>query len=132
MSYQTSSKRWPPFWLLIGARTVMTVWNWSGKTLFPGALLAVLYFSSCHMFFRPFRLFLVPTICPWFSEDACEQELQQPELRCSLVLDFLTTGSSMSALTLETRERTKAGRPRQPRALWTKKNEQAKNLTVRL
>ena len=27
------------------ARTVATVWNWSGKTLSPGALLAVLYFS---------------------------------------------------------------------------------------
>ena len=37
--------------------------------LSPGALLAVLYFSSCHIFFRPFRLFLVPTICPWVSED---------------------------------------------------------------
>ena len=57
MSYQTSSKRSPPFWLLIGAkktqvfwhqseaRTAATVWNWSGKTLSPGALLAVLYFS---------------------------------------------------------------------------------------
>ena len=62
MSYQTSSKRSPPFWLLIGARklqvfwhqsearTVATVWNWSGKTLSPGALLAVLYFSSRHIF----------------------------------------------------------------------------------
>ena len=62
MSYQTSSKRSPPFWLLIGARellcfsaqsearTVATVWNWSSKTLSPGALLAVLYFSSCHIF----------------------------------------------------------------------------------
>ena len=62
MSYQTSSKRSPPFWLLIGtrklvffwhqseARTAATVWNWSGKTLSPGALLAVLYFSSCHIF----------------------------------------------------------------------------------
>ena len=81
MSYQTSSKRSPPFWLLIGARrtqvfwhqsearTATTVWNWSGKTLSPGALLAVLYFSSCHIFFRPFRLFLVPTSCPWVSED---------------------------------------------------------------
>ena len=29
--------------------------NWSGKTLSPGALLAVLYFSSCH-FFRQFSL----------------------------------------------------------------------------
>ena len=81
MSYQTSSKRSPPFWLLIGARktqifwhqsearTAATVWNWSGKTLSPGAFLAVLYFSSCHIFFRWFRLFLVPTICPWVSED---------------------------------------------------------------
>ena len=45
MSYQTSSKRSPPFWLLIGARktqvfwhqsearTAATVWNWSGKTM---------------------------------------------------------------------------------------------------
>ena len=63
MSYQTSSKRSPPFWLLIGARKVVffshqsearttaTVWNWSGKTLSPGALLAVLYFSSFHIYF---------------------------------------------------------------------------------
>ena len=62
MSYQTSSKRSPPFRLLIGARktqvfrhqsedrTAATVWNWSGKTLSPGALLAVLYFSSCRIF----------------------------------------------------------------------------------
>ena len=88
MSYQTSSKRSPPFWLLIGARklvffwhqsearTAATVWNWSGKTLSPGALLAVLYFSSCHIFFRPFRLFLVPTICPWVSEDGVMQKLR--------------------------------------------------------
>jgi len=45
MSYQTSSKRSPPFCLLIGARkllcfsvqskgrTAATVWNWSGMTL---------------------------------------------------------------------------------------------------
>ena len=64
MSYQTSSKRSPPFWLLIGARkllcfsaqseakTAATVWNWSGKTLSPGALFAVLYFSLCHIFPR--------------------------------------------------------------------------------
>ena len=50
-------------------RTAATVWNWSGKTLSPGALLGVVYFSSCHIFFCPFRLFLVPTICPWVSED---------------------------------------------------------------
>ena len=75
MSYQTSSKRSPPFWLLMvfwhqsEARTAATVLNWSGKTLSPGVLLAVLYFSSCHIFFRPFRLFLIRTICPWVSED---------------------------------------------------------------
>ena len=62
MSYQTSSKLSPPFCLLIGqkntkvfwhqseARTTPTVWNWSGKTLSPGDLLAFLYFSSCHIF----------------------------------------------------------------------------------
>ena len=62
MSYQTSSKRWPPFCLLIGqkntkvfwhqseARTTATVWNLSGKTLSPGVLLADLFFSSCHIF----------------------------------------------------------------------------------
>ena len=85
MSYQTSSKRLPPFWLLIGARKLLcfsaqsegrmavTVWNWSGKTLSPGALLAVLYFSLCHIFL-PFRLSLTPTICPWVSEDGCEND----------------------------------------------------------
>ena len=62
MSYQTSSKLSAPFWVLIGARkhlcfsaqsggrTAATVWNWSGKTLSPGALFVVLYFSSCHIF----------------------------------------------------------------------------------
>ena len=38
------------FWHQSEARTAATVWNWSGKTLSPGALLAVLYFSSCHIF----------------------------------------------------------------------------------
>ena len=53
----------PPFWLLTGAkklvffwhqseaRTAATIWNWSGKTLSPGVLLAVLYFSSFHIYF---------------------------------------------------------------------------------
>ena len=83
MSYQTSSKRSLPFWLLIGARklvffwhqsearTAATVWNWSRKTLSPGALLAVLYFSSFHIYF-PARLDFPsprPFICPWVSED---------------------------------------------------------------
>ena len=80
MSYQTSSKRSPPFCLLIGqkntnvfwpqseARTAATVRNWSGKTLSPGALLAVFTFLRA-IFFRPFRLSFAPTICPWVSED---------------------------------------------------------------
>ena len=38
------------FWHQSEVRTAATVWNWSGKTLSPGALLAVLYFSSCHIF----------------------------------------------------------------------------------
>ena len=55
-----------PFWLLIGARrtqvfwhqsearTAATIWNWSGKTLSPGALLAVLYSA----FLRSIYIFL--------------------------------------------------------------------------
>ena len=37
-------------WHQSEARTAATVWSWSGNTLSPGALLAVLYFSSCHIF----------------------------------------------------------------------------------
>ena len=52
MSYQTSSKRSPPFWLLIGARKTQYQYIYiTGKTLSPGALLAVLYFSSFHIYF---------------------------------------------------------------------------------
>ena len=57
------------FWHQSEARMAATIWNWCGKTLSPGALLAVLYFSLCYIFFRPFRLFLVPTICLWVSQD---------------------------------------------------------------
>ena len=39
------------FWHQSEARTAATVWNWSGKTSSPGALLAVLYFSSFHIYF---------------------------------------------------------------------------------
>ena len=40
------------FWHQSEARMAATVrvWNWSGKTLSLGALLAVLYFSSCLIF----------------------------------------------------------------------------------
>ena len=83
MSYQTSSKLSRAFWLLIGARkllcflaqsegrTAATVWNWSGKTLSLGALLAVLSFLRA-IFSCLFRLSLTPTICPWVFEDALD------------------------------------------------------------
>ena len=38
------------FWHQSEARTTATVWNLSGTTLSPGTLLAVLSFSSCHIF----------------------------------------------------------------------------------
>ena len=40
-----SARKTQVFWHQSEARTAATVWNWSGKTLSPGALLAVLYFS---------------------------------------------------------------------------------------
>ena len=51
------------FWHQSEARTAATVWNWSGKTLSTGALLAVLYFSSC-LIFRAFRLSSPPPSAP--------------------------------------------------------------------
>ena len=58
------------FWHQSEARTGLTVWNWSVKTLSPGSLLRVLDFSSPEFFIARFRLFPVPTNCPWVSEDA--------------------------------------------------------------
>ena len=54
------------FWHQSEARTAATVWNWSGKTLSPGTLLPILYFSSRHFFSSR----LAPTICPWISENS--------------------------------------------------------------
>ena len=89
MSYQTSSKRSPPFWLLIGARklgffwhqsegrTAATVWNWSGKTLPSAALLAALYFSFVPYF--SVRLdFPSPPISAPGSPRMCLFTRQQP------------------------------------------------------
>ena len=56
MSYQTSSKRSPPLWLLIGARKTQ-VFKFPSFTFLRA------------IFFHPFRLSLAPTICPWVSED---------------------------------------------------------------
>ena len=87
MSYRTSSKQLPPFWLLIGQKntkvswhqseaiTAATVWNWSGKTLSPAQGLFSPFFTfPCAIFFRPFRLSLAPTICPWVPEDVTSLE----------------------------------------------------------
>ena len=64
MSYQTKSKRSPPFWLLIGARKTQVFWQQSeARTLSPGALLAVLYFSSC-LIFPPVQTFPRPHYLP--------------------------------------------------------------------
>ena len=35
----------------------------------PQGLFSPFFTFLCAIFFRPFRLFLVPTICPWVSED---------------------------------------------------------------
>ena len=76
MSYQTSSKRSQLFWLLIGARktqvfwhqsearTAATVWNWTGKTLSPGAFPAILYFSFVPYFSARFDFPSPPLSAP--------------------------------------------------------------------
>ena len=49
-------------WHQSEARNAATVWNWSGKTLSPGALLAVLYFSSFHIYFSARLDFPLPPL----------------------------------------------------------------------
>ena len=66
MSYQTSSKWSPPFWLLIGARKTQVFWHQS-ETRTAATIWNCLFVP--YIFFRPFRLSLAPTICPWVSED---------------------------------------------------------------
>ena len=66
MSYQTRSKRSPPFWLLIGARN----------------------FFVPYIFFRPFRLSLASFICPWVSEDGQNQNGPTAWLYFSSELNF--------------------------------------------
>ena len=60
---QVGARKLVFFWHQSEARTAATVWNWSGKTLSPGALLAVLYFSSCHIF-PPVQTFPRPLYLP--------------------------------------------------------------------
>ena len=75
MSYQTSSKRSPPFWLLIGARKTQVF-----KFPFFTFLRAI--------FFRPFRLSLVPTICPWVSEDVHIRDIGRNFFQLSTSLEY--------------------------------------------
>ena len=80
MSYQTSSRRSPPFWLLIGARKLVFFWHQLeartarpfGTGLVrhcPQGLFSPFFSFLRATFFHPFRLSLVPTIFPWVSED---------------------------------------------------------------
>ena len=82
MSYQTSSKWSPPFCLLIGAKKNLCFSGTNQKPErrrpfgtglvrhCPKGLFSPFFTFLRVTFFRPFRLSLVPTICPWVSEDA--------------------------------------------------------------
>ena len=81
MSYQTSFKRSPPFWLLIGARKLLCVFLPNQKAERqrpfgtglvrhgPQGLFSPFFTFLRAIFFHPFRLSLAPTICPWVFED---------------------------------------------------------------
>ena len=87
MSYQTSSKRSPPFCLLNGQK------NTKGRKTqkaerrrpfgtglvrhCPRGLFSPFFTFLRGVFFRPFRLSLGPTICPWVSEDVIFAELRK-------------------------------------------------------
>ena len=100
------------FWLLIGARnllcfsaqsegrTAATVWNWSGKTLSPGALLAVLYFSSCHIFplSRPHYLPLGLGGCTSRSNKLAASQADRLRSACSLAIITSDAGKSINIL----------------------------------
>ena len=47
------------------ARRAATVWNWSVKTLSPGVLLPVFFFSFCHFFPSVWNFPLSPLSAPW-------------------------------------------------------------------
>ena len=74
MSYQTSSKRSPPFWLLIGARKTQLLAPIRRHC--PQGLFWPFFTFLCALFFHPFRLSLAPTICPWVSKDENDALLQ--------------------------------------------------------
>ena len=57
-------KKTKVFWHQSEARTSRTLWNWSFKTLSPGALLRLLDFSSPEFFFARFDFFPPPLTAP--------------------------------------------------------------------
>ena len=63
-------KKTKVFWHQSEARAAPTVWNWSVKTLSPGALSLVLIFSLPEFFLARLDFLPAPTNCPWVSEDA--------------------------------------------------------------
>ena len=79
MSYQTSSKRSPPFWLLIGQINTKVFWHQQeartaafGIGLVrpcPQGLFSPFFTFLRAIFFHSFRVSLAPTICSWVSED---------------------------------------------------------------
>ena len=80
MSYQTSSRRSPPFWLLIGARKLLCFSAQSEARMAatfetglvrhcPQGLFWPFFPFLRAIFSRPFRLSLALTICRWVSED---------------------------------------------------------------
>ena len=64
------------FWHQSEARTAATVWNWSGKTMFPGAHVE----NFCR------ALSSDPTDCPWISDDDFTAEYDYIDSLCTAVL----------------------------------------------
>ena len=68
-------KKTKVLWHQSEARTTPTVWNWSGKTVSPGAPRFVLYFSSPKFFFARYDFPSPPLTAPgsprmWFGRSA--------------------------------------------------------------
>ena len=84
------------FWHQSEARMAATVWNWSGKTLFPGALLAVLYFSSFHIYFSARLDFPSPRLSAPGSPKMILYRLHDPALRMNILLNKYKLTNEMS------------------------------------
>ena len=70
MSYQTSSKRSPPFWLLTNQKPERRRPFGTGLVRHcPQGLFSPFFTFLRAIFSRPFGLSLAPTISPWVSED---------------------------------------------------------------